>query len=78
MAVQDQSAPVIERDLFIGNEWRPSADGRSQSLVNPATEEEFGRVAPASSADVDAAVQAARQRQPSPPSKPATPWARPS
>ncbi|WP_330262805.1 aldehyde dehydrogenase [Streptomyces griseorubiginosus] len=60
MSLQDQSAPVIERDLFIGNEWRPSADGRSQSLVNPATEEEFGSVALASSADVDAAVRAAR------------------
>ncbi|MFF9038430.1 aldehyde dehydrogenase family protein [Streptomyces sp. NPDC014892] len=60
MAPQDQSAPVVERDLFIDNEWRPSADGRSQALVNPATEEEFGRVALASSADVDAAVRAAR------------------
>ncbi|KKD02605.1 aldehyde dehydrogenase family protein [Streptomyces sp. WM6386] len=60
MTLQDQSAPVVERDLFIDNEWRPSTDGRSQSLVNPATEEPFGKVALASSADVDAAVQAAR------------------
>ncbi|MEU6356542.1 aldehyde dehydrogenase [Streptomyces sp. NPDC047072] len=60
MAQQNQAAPVTERDLFIGNAWRPSSDGRSQSLVNPATEEPFGKVALASSADVDAAVQAAR------------------
>lgn len=58
--LQSHPAPVVERDLFIDNEWRPSADGRSESLINPATEEPFGRVALAASADVDAAVRAAR------------------
>jgi aldehyde dehydrogenase (NAD+) len=60
MTLQDHPAPVIERNLFINNEWRPSSDGRSESLINPATEESFGRVALASKADVDAAVSAAR------------------
>ncbi|WP_194238427.1 aldehyde dehydrogenase family protein [Streptomyces spongiae] len=60
MALQSQTAPVVERDLFIDNEWLPSADGRTGSLINPATEEPYGRFALASSADVDAAVRAAR------------------
>jgi aldehyde dehydrogenase (NAD+) len=52
--------PKLERDLFIGNQWQPSATGESLTLVNPATEEPFGRAAAASAEDVDAAVKAAR------------------
>jgi aldehyde dehydrogenase (NAD+) len=53
-------APKLERDLFIGNRWRPSSTGQAIGLVNPATEQPFGRAAAASADDVDAAVQAAR------------------
>jgi aldehyde dehydrogenase (NAD+) len=52
--------PKLERDLFIGNQWRPSSTGQTLSLVNPATEQPFGRPAAASAEDVDAAVRAAR------------------
>jgi betaine-aldehyde dehydrogenase len=52
--------PKLERDLFIGNQWHPSSTGESLTLVNPATEQPFGRAAAASAADVDAAVKAAR------------------
>jgi aldehyde dehydrogenase (NAD+) len=52
--------PKVERDLFIGNQWRPSSTGQTISLINPATEQPFGRAAVASAQDVDAAVQAAR------------------
>lgn len=52
--------PKLERDLFIGNQWRPSSTGLTIGLVNPATEQPFGRAAAASADDVDAAVQAAR------------------
>lgn len=52
--------PKLERDLFIGNEWRPASTGATTGLVNPATEQLFGRAAIASAEDVDAAVEAAR------------------
>ena len=52
--------PELERDLFIANQWRPSSTGQTIGLVNPATEQPFGRAAAASAGDVDAAVQAAR------------------
>jgi hypothetical protein len=35
--------PKLERDLFIGNQWRPSSTGHTIGLVNPATEQPFGR-----------------------------------
>ena len=54
------SAPILERDLFIDNTWRPSSNGASISLINPATEQPFGRAAAASNDDMDAAVAAAR------------------
>jgi aldehyde dehydrogenase (NAD+) len=52
--------PKLARDLFIGNQWRPSSTGDTLSVVNPATERPFGRAAVASAEDVDAAVRAAR------------------
>ena len=52
--------PKLERDLFIGNQWRPGSTGQAISPVNPATEQPFGRAAAASDEDVDAAVRAAR------------------
>ena len=50
----------VSRQLFIGNEWRPSSSGRAMPVVNPATEEVIAEVAAAEGADVDAAVAAAR------------------
>ncbi len=46
--------------LFINNEWRAPAQERYLDTVNPATGKPIGQVAAATSADVDAAVAAAR------------------
>lgn len=55
-----QAAPVVNRDLFINNEFRASSTGERITVVNPATEEAFGSSAAASIQDIDAAVAAAR------------------
>jgi acyl-CoA reductase-like NAD-dependent aldehyde dehydrogenase len=47
-------------DLFIANEWRAAASGKTADVVNPATEEVVGTVASAGREDLDAAVSAAR------------------
>ena len=47
--------------LFIGGEFVAPADGRTFKTVSPATEEVLSEVAEAGSADVDAAVKAARR-----------------
>ncbi len=60
-ATVEATTPVFERELFIGNQWRPSSNGEYIPLVDPATEETIGKVASASVADVDAAVAAARE-----------------
>jgi aldehyde dehydrogenase (NAD+) len=46
--------------LFINNEWRDGADGKTIDVVNPATEEVIAAVASAEPADVNLAVAAAR------------------
>jgi aldehyde dehydrogenase (NAD+) len=52
---------TVERKLLlINNEWRPASTGKTMEVVNPATEETIAAVASADSADVDAAVKAAR------------------
>jgi len=51
---------VMRKQLFINNEWRDAAGGKTLEVVNPATEEVIAEVASAEQADVDAAVQAAR------------------
>ena len=50
----------MHTDLFINNEYRPSAAGKRFDVINPATEEVVAQVAEGESADVDAAVSAAR------------------
>lgn len=45
--------------LHIGGKWRNAADGRTLDVVNPATEEVIGKLAHASKADLDAALDAA-------------------
>jgi len=44
--------------LFIGGTWQDAADGRTLPVLNPATGEEIGRVAHASTADLDRALAA--------------------
>lgn len=51
---------IVHRKLLIDGQWVDAADGATSSLVNPATEETLCEVACAGSADVDAAVEAAR------------------
>jgi aldehyde dehydrogenase (NAD+) len=49
-----------QKNLFINNEWRPAASGRTMEVINPATEEVCATVASADAEDLDAAVAAAR------------------
>jgi len=48
------------KQLLINGEWRDASNGKTQPVVNPATEEVIAEVASATAEDVDAAVQAAR------------------
>src|SRR3984893_2478582 len=50
----------MQKQLFINNEWRDAAGGRTIDVVNPAPEEVIASVASAGQSDVDAAVAAAR------------------
>jgi acyl-CoA reductase-like NAD-dependent aldehyde dehydrogenase len=59
----------MRTQLFINDEWRDAAGGRTIDVVNPATEEVIAAVAWAERSDVDAAVAAARAAL-------AGPWAR--
>ncbi|MEX0694046.1 MAG: aldehyde dehydrogenase family protein, partial [Rhodospirillales bacterium] len=45
--------------LFINGQWRDGADGKSMPIIDPATEEEIGRLAMATRTDLDAALDAA-------------------
>ena len=50
--------------FYIGGEWVKPAGNRTQPLINPATEEVCGELALGEQADVDRAVQAARDAFP--------------
>jgi hypothetical protein len=52
-------AQIPSRQLFIGGQWVAPAQGGSLPVINPATEQEIGRIAAATPADVDRAVAAA-------------------
>ncbi len=55
------STPKIQPGkLFINGEWRESSDGQRRDVINPATGEVVSSIAWATTADVDAAVAAAR------------------
>ena len=47
--------------LLIDGIWRPSSEGRTIPVVNPATEEVIGQVSHASTADLDEALAAAER-----------------
>jgi aldehyde dehydrogenase (NAD+) len=51
---------IVHKQLFINNEWRDAAGGKTLNVVNPATEEVIATVPSAEQADLDAAVGAAR------------------
>jgi succinate-semialdehyde dehydrogenase/glutarate-semialdehyde dehydrogenase len=48
-----------DTDLFIDGAWRGASDGGAMPVHNPADGEEIGRVAKATSVDIDAALAAA-------------------
>lgn len=52
---------VPEQRLFIGGDWRPARSGASLDVVSPIDGSRLTGIAAASSADVDAAVAAARK-----------------
>ncbi len=54
------SVAVDRKKLLINGEWRDATGGKTQPVVNPATEEVIAEVAASSKEDVDAAVHAAR------------------
>ena len=64
MATTTQAAvtPEIKQtECFIGGKWVPAQSGKTFETINPATEEVIAQVAEGDEADVDLAVQAARQ-----------------
>ena len=50
-----------DTQLFINGQWLDADDGRTLAVFNPATGLEIGRVAHATKADLDKAVEAAQQ-----------------
>src|SRR5688572_19796400 len=53
-------ASADHKQLFINNEWRAAASGKTMDVINPATEDVCASVASADASDLDAAVSAAR------------------
>jgi acyl-CoA reductase-like NAD-dependent aldehyde dehydrogenase len=51
---------VTRGQLFIDGEWRPSSDGGTSNIVNPATCAVVSTVAAGTTADINAAVNAAK------------------
>ena len=58
---KDQATIRDRYDLFIGGDWCVPNSGQYFATTNPATEEALAEVGFANSADVDAAVRAARK-----------------
>jgi aldehyde dehydrogenase (NAD+) len=52
---------IQQTECFIGGKWLPSASGKTFDTIHPATEEVICQVAEGDKADVDAAVDAARE-----------------
>ncbi len=47
--------------LFIAGEWRDGQEGKTLPIIDPATEEEIGRLAHATQPDLDAALESAER-----------------
>ena len=62
MSPKASTVPPVSsrREIYYGGGWHPPASGSFADTFNPSTGEVLGRVAVGSSADVDAAVAAAR------------------
>ena len=54
-----QTYPDVK--LFINGKWRDGADGKTMPIIDPATEEEIGRLAMATREDLDQALEAAEK-----------------
>jgi aldehyde dehydrogenase (NAD+) len=52
---------IQQTDCLIGGKWVPSASGKTFDTIHPATEEVICKVAEGDKADIDAAVDAARE-----------------
>lgn len=55
------SFPIKPGKLFINNEFRDAAEGKTTDVVDPTTEEVVAQVAEANEQDTEAAIKAARQ-----------------
>ena len=55
-----QSTATRAQGVFINNNWKPGASGRTIPVLAPADGQEFAAISAGSAADVDAAVKAAR------------------
>ncbi|MGQ0677096.1 MAG: NAD-dependent succinate-semialdehyde dehydrogenase [Rhodospirillales bacterium] len=52
--------PAYEKlEMYIGGQWCQGGDGKSEDVLNPATEQVLGKLPHASRADLDRALQAA-------------------
>lgn len=52
--------PIKLNQLYIGGEWRDSANGKTFAAIDPTTEQEIARISEGTTEDVEAAVKAAR------------------
>lgn len=60
--IEPTAKPEIRQtECFLGGKWLPAASGRTFETINPATEEVIAQVAEGDAADVDLAVEAARE-----------------
>src|SRR4249919_1870732 len=57
-------ATVTSQKIFVGGKWTEAADGGTMEVLNPATGETIAQVPACTAADVDAAVEAAKQALP--------------
>lgn len=54
--------PAYEKlEMFIGGKWCQGGDGKSEDVLNPATEQVLGKLPHASRADLDRALEAAQK-----------------
>src|SRR5262245_55928722 len=51
---------IKQTECFIGGRWTPAVSGKTFETIHPATEEVIAQVAEGDAADVDLAVQSAR------------------
>src|SRR5947207_2790770 len=64
MSATDSATATRVLDNYVGGAWVPSTSTETLDVTNPATGETLARVPLSSSADLDAAVKAARDARP--------------